>query len=234
MTTRLKLIPATTTHHTGCNRQWQPNNQILGINKLGTLLSSQTTGASDTQLDPPSRRFAPEQLLHLSRPTRECQLDVLKSFTIRPWQTRINLTTTNPVPVKPNRWQQHCQPDPPGLTPAGTHQKASTTPDTNRTDTPGDQLFKNTPSLPKGNDRDADVNTANNRLFLVFSTETVVLTPTLRTDPFRASARERTLHTSPPTRKIGAESGTCHPGFRVIPRVLAGPGTVCAGTRTPT
>jgi hypothetical protein len=54
----------------------QPINKTIGINKLGTLLSSQTTDTPGTTTTPQGPRIAPEQLFKLTRFPNALQISV--------------------------------------------------------------------------------------------------------------------------------------------------------------
>ncbi|WP_235436279.1 hypothetical protein, partial [Arthrobacter sp. RIT-PI-e] len=50
---KIRNQPKKPAHHTGCDRPANSTNQqTIGINKLGTLLSSQTTGTNDYSRTP--------------------------------------------------------------------------------------------------------------------------------------------------------------------------------------
>ncbi|MCP2048456.1 UNVERIFIED_ORG: hypothetical protein J3D58_002528 [Paenarthrobacter nicotinovorans] len=56
------------------------NQKTIGINKLGTLLSSQTTDTNRHHPHPTGSRIAPEQLSKLTRTTRSWQINVSAIF----------------------------------------------------------------------------------------------------------------------------------------------------------
>ncbi|WP_285244539.1 hypothetical protein, partial [Pseudarthrobacter sp. fls2-241-R2A-127] len=60
-------------------QQKQPINKTIGINKLGTLLSSQTTDTPSTTQTIPFR-IAPEQLSKLTRSSGSLQISVSADF----------------------------------------------------------------------------------------------------------------------------------------------------------
>ncbi|WP_427117993.1 hypothetical protein, partial [Pseudarthrobacter scleromae] len=58
----------------------QPITKTIGINKLGTLLSSQTTDTPDTTTSTKTPWIAPEQLHKLTRCPLTCQTGVRDSL----------------------------------------------------------------------------------------------------------------------------------------------------------
>ena len=141
--------PADHHHTTGVVSDDQPICvKTIGINKLGTLLSSQTTGASGTRLGPHQRRFAPEQLLHLSRSIQSVSTPCSEVIHSPIRQTRINLTTIISVPVKSAPQHIRCRLESVQATPRRHLVEGLGNPTTRSLGVkPVDQLFRNTHSL---------------------------------------------------------------------------------------
>ncbi|WP_346028013.1 hypothetical protein, partial [Arthrobacter parietis] len=73
--------------HQGEMTSKSTNQKTIGINKHGTLLSSQTTETPGAKHNPQGRIIAPEQLFKLTHQTPPRQ--ILPSFTVRCDQKRI-------------------------------------------------------------------------------------------------------------------------------------------------